>query len=57
MGATTLGHWTLLSCWCAPAFRPEHFELGERRALVEEYPQFTTEIETLTREEPVGRMR
>ncbi|KRE63647.1 cupin domain-containing protein [Nostocoides sp. Soil756] len=57
MGATTLGHWTLLSCWCAPAFRPEHFELGQRRALVEEYPQFTTEIETLTREAPAGRMR
>jgi uncharacterized protein len=57
MGATTLGYWTLLSCWCAPAFRPEHFELGTREALVEEYPTFTAEISTLTRDEPVGRMR
>lgn len=57
VGATTLGHWTLLACWCAPAFRPEHFELGDRAALVERYPQFTTEITTLTRDEPVGRMR
>ncbi|MBM6405993.1 cupin domain-containing protein [Phycicoccus sp. CSK15P-2] len=57
MGATTLGWWTLLSCWCAPAFRPEHFELGERDALVAEYPTFATEISTLTRDEPVGRMR
>ena len=57
MGATTLGYWTLLSCWCAPAFRPEHFELGEREALTAEYPDFATEIATLTREHPVGRMR
>ena len=56
MGATTLGHWTLLSCWCAPAFRPEHFELGEREALTAEYPQFAEEIATLTRDEPQGRM-
>ncbi|NHI19456.1 cupin domain-containing protein [Phycicoccus endophyticus] len=57
MGASTLGTWTLVSCWCAPAFRPEHFELGERAALAEEYPQFATEIAALTRDEPVGRMR
>ena len=25
------GDWTLLSCWCSPAFRPEHFELGAAR--------------------------
>ncbi|MBR7742704.1 cupin domain-containing protein [Phycicoccus sp. BSK3Z-2] len=57
MGATPLGYWTLLSCWCAPAFRPEHFELGDRDALTTEYPQFATEIATLTRDRPVGRMR
>lgn len=57
MGATTLGWWTLLSCWCAPAFRPEHFELGRRDDLVARYPQFGEEIRTLTREQPVGRMR
>jgi predicted cupin superfamily sugar epimerase len=57
MGASTLGEWTLLSCWCAPAFRPEHFELGDRAALTERYPEFATEIAALTRDEPVGRMR
>jgi predicted cupin superfamily sugar epimerase len=57
MGASTLGEWTLLSCWCSPAFRPEHFELGRREELVEAYPSYATEIEALTRDVPVGRMR
>ncbi len=57
MGASTLGDWTLLSCWCAPAFRPEHFELGDRARLVEQYPGFAAEITALTRDRPVGRMR
>lgn len=57
MGASSLGAWTLLSCWCAPAFRPEHFELGQRDALVEQYPDYAAEIAALTRDEPVGRMR
>ena len=57
MGASTLGEWTLLSCWCSPAFRPEHFELGLRDDLVARYPSFATEITALTRDEPVGRMR
>ncbi len=57
MGASTLGDWTLLSCWCSPAFRPEHFELGARASLVSEYPDFATEIAALTRDQPVGRMR
>ncbi len=57
MGASTLGDWTLLSCWCAPAFRPEHFELGDRAQLVERYPDFAAEITALTRDTPVGRMR
>ncbi len=57
MGASTLGEWTLLSCWCSPAFRPEHFELGERERLTAQYPGFATEIAALTRAEPVGRMR
>jgi len=38
MGASTLGEWTLLACWCSPAFRPEHFELGDREELVVRYP-------------------
>ena len=57
MGASTLGDWTLLSCWCAPAFRPEHFELGARDVLVERYPSYAAEIRALTRDEPIGRMR
>jgi predicted cupin superfamily sugar epimerase len=57
MGASTLGDWTLLACWCSPAFRPEHFELGERESLTREYPGFAGEIVALTRPEPVGRMR
>jgi predicted cupin superfamily sugar epimerase len=57
MGASTLGDWTLLACWCSPAFRPEHFELGERGDLMARYPRFAAEIAALTRDEPVGRMR
>jgi hypothetical protein len=38
MGARTHGEWTLFSCWCAPAFEPEHFELGERSALLDAFP-------------------
>ena len=56
MGASTLGDWTLISCWCSPAFRPEHFELGERGDLVDRYPGYATEITALTRTDPVGRM-
>ena len=57
MGASTLGAWSLLSCWCAPAFRPEHFQLGQRDELVRSYPAYASEISLLTRDEPVGRMR
>jgi len=57
MGASTLGDWTLLSCWCSPAFRPEHFELGPRAELTAAYPSYAAEIAALTRDEPVGRMQ
>ncbi len=57
MGASTLGEWTLLACWCSPAFRPEHFELGHREQLVRHHPDHATEITALTREVPAGRMR
>lgn len=57
MGASTLGDWTLITCWCAPAFRPEHFELGDRDDLVERYPGYATEITALTRSDPAGQMR
>ena len=56
MGASTLGDWTLISCWCSPAFRPEHFELGDRDDLVEQYPGYATEITALTRTGSMGRM-
>ena len=57
MGASSLGDWTLLACWCSPAFRPEHFELGDRTLLTAGYPSYAAEIAALTRDEPVGRMR
>jgi uncharacterized protein len=57
MGASSLGDWTLISCWCSPAFRPEHFELGDRTLLTAGYPSYAAEIAALTRDAPVGRMR
>lgn len=57
MGASTQGEWTLLSCWCSPAFRPEHFELGDRTLLTAGYPSHAAQVAALTRDEPVGRMR
>lgn len=48
-GAATLGEWTLLTCWCSPAFSWEHFELGTRAALTATHPDWATEIATLTR--------
>jgi len=57
MGASTLGDWTLLACWCSPAFRPEHFELGQRDDLARAYPEYASEITALTRTTPVGSSR
>lgn len=48
-GAATLGSWSLLSCWCSPAFRDHHFQLGDRDELSAAYPKFAEEIGTLTR--------
>ena len=48
-GAATLGSWSLISCWCSPAFRERHFHLGDRDELTGAYPEFATEIATLTR--------
>lgn len=48
-GAATLGDWTLLTCWCAPAFTWEGFTLADRDELQQEYPDWTREIEVLTR--------
>ena len=48
-GAATLGQWTLLTCWCSPAFTWEGFTLGGRAELQQAYPGWEREIEALTR--------
>lgn len=48
-GAATVDQWSLIACWCAPAFRDEHFELGQRERLVTTYPDYAAEIVALTR--------
>lgn len=48
-GAATMGDWTLLSCWCSPAYRQQHFTLGDRDDLTEKFPGYAAEIGTLTR--------
>jgi predicted cupin superfamily sugar epimerase len=48
-GARTLGEWTLVSCWCAPAFTEETFELGVRADLLAEFPQHEKVVLELTR--------
>jgi predicted cupin superfamily sugar epimerase len=48
-GASTDGEWTLISCWCSPAFEVELFELGARESLLEKYPSFASRIKELTR--------
>lgn len=53
-GAASLGAWTLLTCWCSPAFSWEHFTLGDRATLQACYPDYAREIEVLTRVDPPG---
>jgi predicted cupin superfamily sugar epimerase len=48
-GAKTQGEWTLVSCWCAPAFEEELFHLGERSSLIAQYPEAHQLIKELTR--------
>lgn len=48
-GAATMGNWTLLSCWCSPAFRKGHFTLGNREDLTAKFPAYAVEIDALTR--------
>ncbi|MEO7070950.1 MAG: cupin domain-containing protein [Nostocoides sp.] len=48
-GAATLGDWTLLTCWCAPAFTWSGFVLADRDELQHDYPDWSREIEVLTR--------
>ena len=49
-GAATMGDWSLVSCWCSPAYRPQHFSLGQRAPLTETFPEYAVEIATLTRQ-------
>lgn len=48
-GCTTSGDWTLVSCWCSPAFTDAAFTLGARAELTKQYPQVASRIEELTR--------
>jgi predicted cupin superfamily sugar epimerase len=49
-GASTRGDWSLIACWCAPAFTPDVFELGRRDDLLAAYPDSRATIERLTRD-------
>lgn len=49
--ASTDGRWTLVSCWCAPAFTAETFSLGDRDDLRSRFPGDADLIERLTRPE------
>jgi hypothetical protein len=51
------GRWALITCVLAPEFRWEDFELGEKRALVSGYPEFSDGIVALTRAAPSGGRR
>lgn len=48
-GAASMGEWSLLSCWCSPAYRDSVFTLGDRAELAAEFPGWQREIEALTR--------
>jgi uncharacterized protein len=48
-GTSTSGEWTLVMCWCLPAFTEECFGLGRREDLGVEYPQHLARITELTR--------
>lgn len=51
------GRWALVSCVLAPEFAWEDFELGERAALAERYPQAAGDIGALTRVTPPSGRR
>lgn len=48
-GARTLGDWTLVSCWCAPAFTEEIFELAMPEDLISRWPEHAAVIREFTR--------
>ncbi len=45
--------YTLVGCTVTPGFEFQDFELGSRTTLIDQYPQFTSIINRLTREKPV----
>ncbi|HPK13176.1 MAG TPA: cupin domain-containing protein [Phycicoccus elongatus] len=49
-GAAPMGPWSLVACWCSPAFRDKHFTLGDADELTTAFPAFANEIRALTRE-------
>ncbi len=48
-GTATTGAWTLVSCWCVPAYTDECFTAGEREPLLAAYPDAQRQITALTR--------
>ena len=37
-GAAPMGPWSLVACWCSPAFRDKHFTLGDADELTTAFP-------------------
>ena len=48
-GARTKADWSLVSCWCAPAYTDEAFTLGEPAALTRAFPTAARLIKELSR--------
>lgn len=48
MAARTAGAWSLVSCWCTPAFEFDAFTLGSRPELLAAYPQHAELIRAFT---------
>jgi uncharacterized protein len=46
------GSFSLVTCYCEPPFEYKHFELGDREALSEAFPEHRRLIEKLTRRTP-----
>lgn len=53
-GSSPVGDWALIGTTMAPPFQWDGFELGERGALQERYPEAAERIAALTRVAPAG---
>lgn len=49
MAARSLGDFSLVGCTCTPAFHADDFELGERNALIKEFPEHEDLVRQFTR--------